>query len=165
MEEEAKKETAPAEPKAAPVAPAQSPKPAAPSPKAGAKEKVKPVAKPKGGFLCAILVRGLVGVRHDIRDALTSLRLLRKHVCVVLEDTPINRGQLVKAKDYITFGTITAETKKELESKRGVKDKKFFRLHPPRGGFERKGIKKHFTEGGVLGNRGDKMNDLVLRML
>jgi large subunit ribosomal protein L30 len=41
--------------------------------------------------------------------------------------------------------------------------KPFFRLHPPRKGIE---SKKHFGVGkGVLGNNGDGINDLVLRML
>jgi len=41
--------------------------------------------------------------------------------------------------------------------------KPVFRLHPPRGGYE--GIKHHFNEGGALGFRGDKINELVKRML
>jgi large subunit ribosomal protein L30 len=39
-----------------------------------------------------------------------------------------------------------------------------FRLHPPRKGFERKGVKKSFSVGGVTGHRGEKINDLVMRM-
>lgn len=42
--------------------------------------------------------------------------------------------------------------------------KPVFRLHPPRGGL--KGSKKRsFKEGGALGYRGDKINDLIIRML
>ena len=40
-----------------------------------------------------------------------------------------------------------------------------FRLHPPSGGYERGGIKKHFTVGGALGYRGEKINDLLRRMM
>ena len=40
-----------------------------------------------------------------------------------------------------------------------------FTLHPPRGGFERKGIKKSFNIGGALGYRGQKINDLIKRMV
>ncbi len=43
--------------------------------------------------------------------------------------------------------------------------KPFFRLRPPRGGFERGGIKKHFKEGGALGYRGEKINELIEKML
>jgi len=49
----------------------------------------------------------------------------------------------------------------KLEDK-GVKP--FFRLHPPRGGFK-KTIKRHFTNQGELGYKGEAINDLVIRML
>jgi large subunit ribosomal protein L30 len=39
------------------------------------------------------------------------------------------------------------------------------RLHPPRGGYERKGIKISFNLGGALGYRGDKINKLISKML
>ncbi len=41
--------------------------------------------------------------------------------------------------------------------------KPVFRLHPPINGWEK--TKRHFKEGGALGYRGDKINDLILRML
>jgi len=41
--------------------------------------------------------------------------------------------------------------------------KPIFRLHPPLKGWEK--TKRHFTEGGALGYRGEKINDLILRML
>nr|WP_226988645.1 50S ribosomal protein L30 [Methanopyrus kandleri] len=43
--------------------------------------------------------------------------------------------------------------------------KPFFRLHPPRGGYERGGIKKPYTLGGALGYRGKAINDLLERMI
>lgn len=39
----------------------------------------------------------------------------------------------------------------------------YVRLHPPRGGFK-KTIKKHFSAGGEYGYRGEKINELFLRM-
>ncbi|MHA1792779.1 MAG: 50S ribosomal protein L30 [Promethearchaeota archaeon] len=39
-----------------------------------------------------------------------------------------------------------------------------FRLHPPKGGFL-KGIKKQFTQGGVLGFQGNNINKLLERMI
>ncbi|MEW6295424.1 MAG: 50S ribosomal protein L30 [Candidatus Diapherotrites archaeon] len=47
--------------------------------------------------------------------------------------------------------------------KAGIKE--VFRLRPPRKGFERKGIKKTFALGGALGNRREKINELILRMI
>ena len=81
-------------------------------------------------------------------------------------------GMIGKVKDYVTWGEITEDVYKQLVEKRGEKDPKdnkkmkpFFRLSPPRKGFGRKGIKKSFADGGALGYRGDKINDLVKRMI
>ncbi|KAA0007472.1 MAG: 50S ribosomal protein L30 [Thermoplasmata archaeon] len=41
--------------------------------------------------------------------------------------------------------------------------KPVFRLNPPKGGYE--GIKRSFKNKGALGYRGDKINDLMRRML
>ena len=96
---------------------------------------------------------------------------------------------LFKIKDFVAFGKINTETFEKLIEKRGQvidskkkinakevakefeKGKKmeelnlkpFFRLHPPRGGID---SKKHFgVAKGVLGNHGDKINELLERML
>lgn len=47
-------------------------------------------------------------------------------------------------------------------SKTGIK--KVFRLNSPRKGFERGGIKKAFSMGGVTGYRANAINDLIKRM-
>ena len=52
---------------------------------------------------------------------------------------------------------------RDFEAK--YKLKPYFRLHPPIGGFERKGIKMPFTKGGVLGQRNEKIKDLIIKML
>jgi len=39
----------------------------------------------------------------------------------------------------------------------------YARLHPPKGGFK-KTIKKHFSAGGEYGYRGEKINELFVRM-
>ena len=133
------------------------------------KEKKVP-AKATDLKIAVILIRGLVGIRHDIKNALFTLNLRRNHACSIIKDTKSNRAILQKTKDYIAFGEISEETLAELIKKRGKKDtkgnlKKFFSLHPPRGGFERKGIKKPFNLGGVLGDRKEKINNLINKML
>ncbi len=50
-------------------------------------------------------------------------------------------------------------TMKELAAQ-GIKP--IFRLHPPRKGH--RGVKRSYTEGGVLGYHGDKINVLLLKM-
>ena len=120
--------------------------------------------------LAAIRIRGLTGVRKDIETSLERLRLRKKNCCVLLKSTPDNIGQLRKCKDFISWGNISPETRKELIERRGKKDRtghdeNCFSLHPPRGGFGRKGIKKPFSSGGALGNRKEKMNDLIMKMI
>lgn len=43
--------------------------------------------------------------------------------------------------------------------------KKFFRLKPPSKGFERNGMKKPYSLGGVFGYRGKDINVLLTRMI
>lgn len=62
------------------------------------------------------------------------------------------------AKDYFS-GKITLRDFEEKQIK------PFFRLAPPVKGFERKGIKMPFSKGGVLGNREEKIKDLIVKML
>ena len=114
--------------------------------------------------LAVVLIRNIVRAPDAVTDTLKMLRLNRKHACTIINNTPSTKGMLNKVKDYTTYGTINEETIKLLEEKRG-KGSKTFALCPPRGGFERKGIKRSFTSGGVLGNRRDKINNLIQKML
>ena len=116
------------------------------------------------------------------------LKLKKKHQCVIMEDTPMNKGMLVKVKDYIAWGPIDEETYELLIQKRGkayegrLTDRKekyhyktlsfsgkhylpYFNLNPPKKGFGIKGIKVAYNAGGSLGNRGEKINDLIKRMV
>ncbi|MEK6959695.1 MAG: uL30 family ribosomal protein [Nanoarchaeota archaeon] len=128
--------------------------------------------KPKK--IAAVLIRGPVHVDKNVTDTLHMLRMRNKNVCVVLDCTPIIKGMLNVCKDYITWGEVSDETVAALKKERGEtmttrdgkkKDKPYFRLHPPRGGFERKGIKVPHNIGGALGYRGEKINDLIKKML
>jgi large subunit ribosomal protein L30 len=143
--------------------------------------KAEETAKPKSAGagtgnkkFAAILVRGTIGFSREIKDTLQMLRLYKKNMCVLIQDTPAYRGMLTKVQSMITWGEVDDSTIKELKEKRGekTKDKEgkevakpFYRLSPPRGGFERKGIKLPFKVGGALGYRGPKINDLIKRML
>ena len=124
-----------------------------------------------------------------IEDTLKMLRLYRKNYCCVVDSNPVFMGMISKSKDFITWGEIDDETFKLLVDKRGdefngkesdskgklsyddfvvinnKKIKKYFRLNPPRKGFGRKGIKQPFSNGGALGYRGEKINDLIKRMI
>lgn len=61
------------------------------------------------------------------------------------------------------FSKEVVNFEKELKELPGLK--LFFKLSPPRGGFEREGIKQQFALGGALGYRKDKINDLIKRMI
>ena len=152
--------------------------------------KVPKTTEPKktSGKLALVLVRGVVNLSQSVKDTLNLLRLNKKNYCVVVENNPVNLGMIKKVKDFITWGEIDNDTFKELVSKRGEefqarltdrkekysyksleidgkKYKPYFRLNPPRKGFGRKGIKVAFKVGGGLGNRAEKINDLIRRML
>lgn len=120
--------------------------------------------------LAVIRIRSALQASGEVKATLVMLKLMRKNACAVVADNPSMRGMLAKVKDYCAFGSIDAETLKLLQEKRGRKDKdgkvkNVFMLHPPRGGFERKGVKKPFNLGGALGDRRDKINDLVKKMI
>ncbi|MBN1275160.1 uL30 family ribosomal protein [Candidatus Woesearchaeota archaeon] len=115
--------------------------------------------------LVAVLIRGRIGLHRDVKRTLDLLGLKKKHACVILKDDASTRGMLRKAKDAITWGAIADETYRELAKRRGAgEEQQAFALHPPRGGFERKGIKKPFSTGGALGDRKERMDELIKRM-
>lgn len=134
-----------------------------------------------------VRIRGLVGVRKDIKDTLAMLRLHRKMHCVVLQENDSIRGMLQKVKDYVAYGNIDDDTLRLLITKRGRKIgderlsteevevtfnmfkkgekpdiKPIFRLTPPSGGFK-KSIKQHYPKG-ELGYR-KEINELLRRMI
>jgi large subunit ribosomal protein L30 len=122
-------------------------------------------------YVAAVRVRGEINVNWDINDTLNMLNLFKRNFCSVYKATPSVLGMMRKCKDYITWGEVSADTLKELEKRAEVdpKDsklkKKFYRLNSPKKGYGRKGIKVPFSTGGALGYRGDKINDLIKRMM
>ena len=145
--------------------------------------------------IAIIRLRGNINVNKKIEDTMKMLKLKAPYNCVIIKETPQYKGMLQKIKDYVTFGTINKETFEKMlfkwgriegnkkvtpeylkeknttieelfECKKKFKDigiKQPFRLHPPTKGL--KSIKKPFTMKGDLGNRGDKINELLERMI
>ena len=66
-------------------------------------------------------------------------------------------------KDVESFIKKLASGESKIKSVKGLKP--VFRLKPPTKGFERAGIKKSYSVGGALGYRGDKINELLARMI
>lgn len=140
-------------------------------------------------MLIAIRLRGTAKVRADIADTLSMLRLRRPMHAVLLPETPEMLGMLRKVRNWITWGRPSDELLARLIAARGRKPgcgklttlevsqiianikagkrpaglKPVFRLTPPSGGF-RQSIKQHWPRG-ELGDRGDKINELLKRMI
>lgn len=118
--------------------------------------------------IAVIRIKGQIGIKQDVAETLSRLRLRKKYSCVVFDNlTEIQKGMIEKVKDFVAFGEIDDEVYKKLVDARGKKVngklKPFFALHPPRGGIE---TKKHFGVGkGVLGDHKKDLNKLLERML
>ena len=142
-----------------------------------------------GKKIVVIRVRGKIHLTHELRKTFEMLNLHNKNGCVVIDNTPSKIGMVKRVKDYVTWGEITEENYKKLvetkadlyearlEDSKGIikynkffthnkkNYKKFIRLSPPRKGFGRAGVKTPFTLRGALGYRGEKINDLLKRMI
>ncbi len=114
-------------------------------------------------YLGVILVRGKLGAKQEVKDTLQMLRLQTTNTLAVHEDTEVVRGMLKKVKDYVTYGELKKEVMDKLKKEYG--EKNTYNLKPPRGGFERKGVKKPYKLGGVLGYRLEKINELIEKMI
>lgn len=116
-------------------------------------------------MIAVIRIAGEIGLDKKIKETLNRLRLRKKYSCIVLEKPDKSQsGMITLVSDFVAYGEISDENYKKLKEARGKPGKKFFRLHPPRKGID---SKKHFGESskGVLGNNGEKINELVIRML
>jgi len=95
----------------------------------------------------------------------------------MMEKLLSKRGRL-QGNEKITDGYVKKNTeskslkefsgrfmKFESELKDIPKLKPVFRLSPPSKGYERKGIKKPVSVGGALGYRGEKINELLEKMI
>lgn len=111
--------------------------------------------------IAIIRIAGQVGLNSGVEYTLQLLGLHKKHACVVVDDSQHIRGMLQKVKDTVTWGVIDEQTVSLIanQAKDGVAH-----LHPPRGGYERKGTKKAFTQGGALGDRGEAIVTLIKKM-
>jgi|SRR3989344_1125763 len=113
-----------------------------------------------------------VGMLRVVKDYVTWGEINEKTFSELLK----KRGRLV-GKKSLTEDYVESKTKLNINEfvneffnfKRELKDipglKLNFRLKPPVGGFERKGVKIPFSLGGALGYRKEKINDLIIKML
>lgn len=113
-----------------------------------------------------------IGMLKKIKDYATWGELNQETLKLLLEKRGKLPGNKSLTEDYLKqklkldFDSFIKEIfafKKKLKDLPGLK--LFFRLSPPKKGFERKGIKTPFSLGGVLGYRKEKINDLIQRMV
>jgi len=114
-------------------------------------------------MFAVIRIRGTGKIERSVADTLTIMGLSKSHSCAILEKNPTTLGMLAKVKDYVTWGEVKPDVLKQLEEKKGKG--KLFGLAPPKGGFSRRGIIGGFKQGGELGYRGEKINELLERMI
>ncbi|MBI2175884.1 uL30 family ribosomal protein [Candidatus Woesearchaeota archaeon] len=130
--------------------------------------------------IAVIRLRGRTGLQGDVAATLHMLNIRRVNHCAIVPDSPDVVGMLKKAKDYITWGYVDSDTLKLLLEKRGEPAlaggrnfvavngknyKPYFRLSPAKGGLGSRGVKASFTNAGALGDRKDKVNELLRRMI
>jgi len=112
-----------------------------------------------------------LGMINKVRDYVTFGEIDESTLIDLLKERGRVAGNKKLTAEYLKSQKLTFEglAKDLLAGKKKLKDapgvKQFFRLSPPRGGFERKGIKHPFSIGGALGYRKDKINALVGKML
>jgi large subunit ribosomal protein L30 len=114
--------------------------------------------------IAVIRIRGNVHVTAELEQTFKQLKVLNQNMLAIHEHTPSFQGQLQKAKDFITWGTISDATIQALKA-RTEHLPNVYRLNPPKKGFGRKGIKQPFVKSGALGDRKEKINDLIVRMI
>jgi len=107
-------------------------------------------------------IRNMVTYGEITKDVLKKMLLKRGFVYD-------EKGKLLKFKTKYTDEKQLDKLVEEIISgKVKINDinlKPVFRLKPPTKGYDRKGIKKTFKEGGVLGYRADHMDKLLLKMI
>ena len=138
-------------------------------------------------MIAAIRVRGSVNLSPNNKRTLELLKLSRPNHCVIYQNNKSVEGMLKEVDKYVTWGQVSEETLEKLVYKRGrfpgdkrveKKDakalakkltekketglKNVFRLNPPSHGY--KSVLEMYPKG-ACGNRGDKINELLKRMI
>ncbi len=123
---------------------------------------------------CAIIKNDAIsqGMLQKVKDYVTwgelnedTMKLLLEKRGRIMGNKPLHESWI---KDKTTMSTndfIKAYFDMKTELKHIPGFKPYFRLSPPKRGFERKGIKKPYSMGGVLGYRKDHINELIQRMI
>jgi len=113
-----------------------------------------------------------IGMINKVKDYCTFGEVNAEMVKELLEKRGRLPGNKLLTAEYLKNEAKTdfdSLSKSLVEGKVSMKDipglKRYFKLHPPIGGFERGGIKHPYAAGGVLGYRGNAMDKLIQKMI
>ena len=113
-----------------------------------------------------------IGMLTKVKDVSTWGEINLETLKILLEKRGRLPGNISLDEKYVKDKlnlSLDQFAKELIDRNKKVKDlpglKPFFRLHPPRGGFEKGGIKRPFSLGGVLGYRKDRINSLIQKMI
>ncbi len=136
-----------------------------------------------------VRVRGPINTKPDVKKTFELLSLASVNHMSIWPENKASLKMLKKVENYATFGTISEEVLTEIVEKKataltGELDKKAaikalkegktikeagikncFKMSPPKKGYERGGIKRPFVLKGALGDRKEKMSELVKKMM
>ncbi|MHA1268731.1 MAG: 50S ribosomal protein L30 [Candidatus Helarchaeota archaeon] len=113
-----------------------------------------------------------LGMLQKVKDYITWGEITLEILVKLLKKKGMIEGRKKLTDDflqkYTEFKSIEELAEAIFSNKIDIKSifklKHVFRLHPPKGGHDGK-IKRPFKAGGSLGNRGEKINDLVKKMI
>ncbi|MFH1721959.1 MAG: 50S ribosomal protein L30 [Candidatus Altiarchaeota archaeon] len=113
------------------------------------------------------------GMIKKVKDYITWGEINQDMLAQLIKTRALLRGRIPLTDDYLkehtSYKSINDFSKAVFDLKAFIKDvpqiKPVFRLKPPNKGFERSGIKRPYSLGGALGYRGEKINDLLARMI
>ncbi len=105
-------------------------------------------------MIVVVRMRGDVSTSRGVIDTFRILGMKRVYSAAILRDDAVTRGMIRKINNFAAWGEASEETVSAIGKVKNLK--------PPKGGLR---SKKLPHPRGVLGYHGDKINDLVKRML
>jgi len=133
------------------------------------KDTMKLINIPKSNY-CSLVKESQLGMLKKAKDYITWGEINKETLIALLKKRGRLIGDRLITEEYLSKKKLTFEqlADKLMTGEIKLKDlgiKPYFRLHPPKKGFERGGIKKPFNVGGALGYRGDKICTLIRKMI
>ena len=104
-------------------------------------------------MLAVIRLRGNMKIKKEMNDNLQILGLRRVNTVVLVENKKENVSMIKKVDNFVAWGELNEDIGLDMNAKR---------LKPPKGGL--RSIKLKYPKGD-LGYRGDKIAELIKRMM